>query len=100
MQKPYILNNLYVLSFNRLNIGPSFCVDTACSSSLLALDHALTAIRTGQCTAAIVAGTSLCVKPTTSLQFNRLSKYYFYYFYALIAVYLIFLWKWRNVLQI
>lgn len=31
------------------------------------------AIRTGQCDAAIVAGANLLLRPTTSLQFNRLS---------------------------
>ena len=52
--------------------GPSYAIDTACSSSLLALDNAMLSIRTGQCDAAIVAGTSLCLKPTHSLQFQRL----------------------------
>ena len=48
-------------------------MDTACSSSLLAMDHALLAIRTGQCDAAIVAGASLCIKPSTAVQFNKLT---------------------------
>jgi len=52
--------------------GPSYATDTACSSSLLALDQALHAIRSGQCEAAIVGGTSLCLKPHTTLQFQRL----------------------------
>ncbi|XP_060080138.1 fatty acid synthase-like [Ylistrum balloti] len=52
--------------------GPSHTVDTACSSSLLALDQALQAIRTGQCEAAIVGGSSLVLKPLTSLQFQKL----------------------------
>ena len=52
--------------------GPSFAVDTACSSSLLALDQAMLAIRTGQCDAAIIGGTSLCLKPSTTLQFQKL----------------------------
>lgn len=52
--------------------GPSFAIDTACSSSLLALDEAMLAIRAGQCDAAIVGGTSLCLKPSTTLQFQRL----------------------------
>ncbi|XP_013390789.1 fatty acid synthase isoform X1 [Lingula anatina] len=52
--------------------GPSFTLDTACSSSLLALDQAVIAIRTGQCDAAIVAGSNLCLKPTTALQFMKL----------------------------
>lgn len=48
-------------------------MDTACSSSLLAMDQALLAIRTGQCDAALVAGSSLCIKPATAIQFNNLS---------------------------
>ncbi|XP_069122700.1 fatty acid synthase-like [Argopecten irradians] len=52
--------------------GPSHTVDTACSSSLLALDHALQAIRTNQCDAAIVGGSSLILNPLTSLQFQKL----------------------------
>jgi len=52
--------------------GPSFAVDTACSASLLALDHALRAIRTGLCEAAIVGGTNLCLHPSTTAQFTKL----------------------------
>ncbi|KAK2153659.1 hypothetical protein LSH36_290g03081 [Paralvinella palmiformis] len=52
--------------------GPSFAIDTACSSSLLALDQALRAIRSGQCDAAIVGGSSLCLNPGTTLQFQKL----------------------------
>ena len=52
--------------------GPSYTIDTACSSSLLALDQAVHAIRSGQCEAAIVGGTSLCLKPQKALQFQRL----------------------------
>lgn len=58
---------LYVLS------GPSYAIDTACSSSLLALDQALYAIRAGHCDAAIVGGSNLCLKPATTLQFQKLS---------------------------
>ena len=52
--------------------GPSFAVDTACSASLLALDHALRAIRTGLCDAAVVGGTNLCMHPSTTAQFTKL----------------------------
>ncbi|XP_046403851.1 fatty acid synthase-like [Ischnura elegans] len=52
--------------------GPSYAIDTACSSSMFALQQALTAIRTGQCDAAIVGGVNLLLKPTCSLQFHRL----------------------------
>jgi len=53
--------------------GPSFSVDTACSSSMIALHQAVTAIRTGQCDAAIVGGSNIIMRPTNSLQFHRLS---------------------------
>jgi hypothetical protein len=52
--------------------GPSYAIDTACSSSLLAMDQALHNIRSGLCDAAIVGGSNLCLKPTTSLQFQKL----------------------------
>lgn len=48
-------------------------MDTACSSSLLALDQAVLAIKNGLCEAAIVAGTHICLKPETSLQFVKLN---------------------------
>lgn len=53
--------------------GPSFAIDTACSSSLLAMQQAISAMRSGQCEAAIVGGVNLLLKPTCSLQFHRLS---------------------------
>lgn len=52
--------------------GPSYAVDTACSSSLLALDHALHALRSGLCDAAIVGGCSVCLRPSTAMQFQKL----------------------------
>ncbi|XP_077979410.1 fatty acid synthase-like [Glandiceps talaboti] len=52
--------------------GPSYQVNTACSSSLLALEHALRAIRSGQCDSAIVAGLNVNLKPNTSVQFMKL----------------------------
>lgn len=52
--------------------GPSYAVDTACSSSLLALDHALHALRSGFCDAAIVGGCSVCLRPSTAMQFQKL----------------------------
>lgn len=54
-------------------LGPSLAVDTACSSSLVAMSHAITAIRSGECDAAIVGGVNLLLKPSSSLQFHRLS---------------------------
>lgn len=59
----------YTFDFN----GPSYAIDTACSSSLFAFQQAVTAIKTGQCDAAIVGGVNLLLKPTSSLQFHRLS---------------------------
>lgn len=59
----------YTFDFN----GPSYAIDTACSSSLYAFQQAVTAIKTGQCDAAIVAGVNLLLKPASSLEFHRLS---------------------------
>ncbi|GBP15812.1 Fatty acid synthase [Eumeta japonica] len=53
--------------------GPSYAIDTACSSSMFALAQAFSAIRAGDCDAAVVAGTNLCLKPANSLNFHRLS---------------------------
>ena len=52
--------------------GPSYAIDTACSSSLLAMDQALHNIRSGHCDAAIEGGSNLCLKPATSLLFQKL----------------------------
>lgn len=52
--------------------GPSTAIDTACSSSLLALENAFSAIRHGQCDAALVGGVNLLLKPNTSVQFMKL----------------------------
>lgn len=43
--------------------GPSLVVDTACSFSMVALHQAVTAIRQGECSAAVVAGTNLLLPP-------------------------------------
>ncbi|KAL1517282.1 hypothetical protein ABEB36_001067 [Hypothenemus hampei] len=53
--------------------GPSYAIDTACSSSLFAFHQAVNAIQTRQCDSAIVGGVNLLLKPTSSLQFHRLS---------------------------
>ncbi|KAK9701587.1 Beta-ketoacyl synthase, C-terminal domain [Popillia japonica] len=53
----------YTFDFN----GPSYAIDTACSSSLFALQQAVTAIKTGQCDSAIVAGVNLLLKPTLGM---------------------------------
>ncbi|EDV19158.1 uncharacterized protein TRIADDRAFT_62374 [Trichoplax adhaerens] len=53
--------------------GPSIAIDTACSSSIVALDQAVRAIKTGVCEGAIVSGSTIDVKPHTSLEFVKLS---------------------------
>lgn len=57
----------YCLGLN----GPSFLLDTACSSSMYALDCAFTAIRNGECDAALVGGANLLMHPYVTLQFAR-----------------------------
>ncbi|XP_040386345.1 fatty acid synthase [Cygnus olor] len=52
--------------------GPSLTIDTACSSSLMALENAYKAIRNGRCSAAVVGGVNLLLKPNTSVQFMKL----------------------------
>lgn len=52
--------------------GPSYAVDTACSSSLYALTNAFEDMKAGRCDSAVVAGVSVILKPTMSLQFKRL----------------------------
>ncbi|KAL1477474.1 hypothetical protein MTO96_035709, partial [Rhipicephalus appendiculatus] len=52
--------------------GPSVTVDTACSSTLSALNHAVLAMRLGQCEAAIVGGCMIALKPATSISYLRL----------------------------
>ena len=52
--------------------GPSFAVDTACSSSLVAFDHAVRAMRSGLCEAAVVGGTTLCLHPGLTAELMKL----------------------------
>uniref|UniRef100_A0A336MXS7 CSON007968 protein n=1 Tax=Culicoides sonorensis TaxID=179676 RepID=A0A336MXS7_CULSO len=52
--------------------GPSFVVDSACSSTMMALNCAYSAMRNGECDAAIVGGSNLTLAPITSLHFARL----------------------------
>ena len=51
--------------------GPAVTVDTACSSSLVACLGALSGIRLGQCTGALVGGVNLCLMPDTPAMFQR-----------------------------
>lgn len=58
----------YSLDFH----GPSFTLDTACSSTMTAFNQAVLALKAGQCEAALVGGSTVTLKPTTSLNFHRL----------------------------
>ncbi|KAK6053920.1 hypothetical protein COOONC_08575, partial [Cooperia oncophora] len=59
-----MLGSMYAFVSGRINYvlgshGPSITVDTACSSSLVAADLAISALKSGRCTTAIVAGVNL-----------------------------------------
>ena len=47
--------------------GPHRNTDAACSSGYLSTHHALDAVQAGECSAAVVAGVSLLLKPETAL---------------------------------
>ncbi|GAA1340668.1 hypothetical protein GCM10009635_53230 [Actinocatenispora thailandica] len=51
--------------------GPSFTVDSACSSGLTALNEAVTALRAGVCTEALVGGAYLSLAPVGLVGFSR-----------------------------
>ncbi|KAJ8713069.1 hypothetical protein PYW08_008373 [Mythimna loreyi] len=56
-----------------LNVkGPSMAVDMACCSSTVALEQAYLALSRGECEAAIVGGTYLCLHPQSSVHYGRL----------------------------
>lgn len=57
----------YCLGLN----GPSYLIDTACSSSMYALDVAFSALRNGECDAALVGGSNVLLHPFVTLQFAR-----------------------------
>ncbi|MGA5042280.1 SDR family NAD(P)-dependent oxidoreductase [Streptomyces capoamus] len=44
--------------------GPSQPIETACSSSLVALHRAVTAVRSGECSAAVAGGVNLLIEPS------------------------------------
>ena len=56
-------------------VGPSSVVDSGCSAGLLTMNHALEAMRTGQCDTALVTSVNMLLKPHTSMPFHRLSEY-------------------------
>lgn len=73
--KTSVGNTLYSLA-NRVSFalganGPSLGVDTACSGSMYALNMAFTAMKNGDCDAAIVAGTNLIFSPYPTEDFVR-----------------------------
>ena len=51
--------------------GPSMAIDTACSSSLVAVHQALSAIRNGDCSTALVGGINLLLSPKMTIALSQ-----------------------------
>lgn len=52
--------------------GPSESIDTACSSALVAINRAVHALRSGECSSAIAGGVSLMLDPETLVMTSQL----------------------------
>ncbi|TVY20219.1 Highly reducing polyketide synthase FUM1 [Lachnellula arida] len=61
----YVLANRVSYEFDFK--GPSLVIKTGCSSSLIGLHMACDALRNGDCTSAVVAGTNLIMTPTMTI---------------------------------
>ena len=69
ISSPYIApGSSAAITANRISYifglsGPSMSVDTACSSSLVAMDSAISHLRLGKCSCALVAGVNFILSP-------------------------------------